>query len=55
MAIFIAANDDMTSVLLARLSQRLSTAAPLVNLVVRPATRLDLAEPLVELAGEVQA
>lgn len=43
---FIAANDYVTSVLLARLSQRLNTAAPLVNLVVRPSTRLDLAEQI---------
>jgi DNA-binding transcriptional LysR family regulator len=39
----IAANDYVTTVLLGRLSSRLSTAAPLVDLVIRPSTRLDLA------------
>jgi DNA-binding transcriptional LysR family regulator len=39
----VAANDYITMLLLGRLSQRLSEQAPLVNLVVRPSTRLDLA------------
>jgi DNA-binding transcriptional LysR family regulator len=39
----IAANDYITSLLIGRLSQRLSAEAPLVDLVVRPSTRLDLA------------
>jgi DNA-binding transcriptional LysR family regulator len=39
----VAANDYITSLLLGRLSQRLSTEAPLVDLVIRPSTRLDLA------------
>jgi DNA-binding transcriptional LysR family regulator len=39
----VAANDYITSLVLGRLSQRLSAEAPLVDLVVRPATRLDLA------------
>lgn len=39
----IAANDYVTTVLLGRLSQRLSTVAPKVGLIIRPSTRLDLA------------
>jgi DNA-binding transcriptional LysR family regulator len=39
----VAANDYVTMLLLGRLSQRLSAEAPLVNLVIRPSTRLDLA------------
>jgi DNA-binding transcriptional LysR family regulator len=39
----IAANDYITALLLGRLSQRLRAEAPLVDLVVRPSTRLDLA------------
>ncbi|NIF78606.1 LysR family transcriptional regulator [Paraburkholderia sp. Cy-641] len=39
----VAANDYITSLLLGRLSQRLSAQAPLTDLVVRPSTRLDLA------------
>jgi DNA-binding transcriptional LysR family regulator len=39
----VAANDYVTMLLLGRLSQRLNAEAPLVNLVIRPSTRLDLA------------
>ncbi|KAK43830.1 MULTISPECIES: LysR family transcriptional regulator [Burkholderiaceae] len=39
----VAANDYITSLLVGRLSQRLSAEAPMVDLVVRPSTRLDLA------------
>ncbi|HEY4353775.1 MAG TPA: LysR substrate-binding domain-containing protein [Paraburkholderia sp.] len=39
----VAANDYITMLLLGRLSRRLSTQAPLVDLVIRPSTRLDLA------------
>jgi DNA-binding transcriptional LysR family regulator len=39
----VAANDYITSLVLGRLSQRLRAEAPLVNLVIRPSSRLDLA------------
>jgi DNA-binding transcriptional LysR family regulator len=39
----IAANDYITMLLLGRLSQRLSVEAPMIDLVIRPSTRLDLA------------
>jgi DNA-binding transcriptional LysR family regulator len=39
----VAANDYITQLLIGRLSQRLSEAAPKINLVIRPSTRLDLA------------
>jgi DNA-binding transcriptional LysR family regulator len=39
----VAANDYITMLLLGRLSQRLAAEAPMVNLVIRPSTRLDLA------------
>jgi DNA-binding transcriptional LysR family regulator len=39
----VAANDYMTLLLLSRMSRRLGEQAPLVNLVIRPSTRLDLA------------
>jgi DNA-binding transcriptional LysR family regulator len=39
----IAANDYITMLLLGQLSQRLSAEAPMVNLIIRPSTRLDLA------------
>jgi DNA-binding transcriptional LysR family regulator len=39
----LAANDYITALLLGRLSQRLRAEAPLVDIVVRPSTRLDLA------------
>jgi DNA-binding transcriptional LysR family regulator len=39
----VAANDYITSLVLGRLSQRLHAEAPLVDLVIRPSTRLDLA------------
>jgi DNA-binding transcriptional LysR family regulator len=42
----IAANDHITAVLVARLSQRLEKQAPGVSLVIRPSTRLDLAEQI---------
>jgi DNA-binding transcriptional LysR family regulator len=42
----VAANDYMTSVLLTRLTGRMQVEAPLSDLVVRPSTRLDLAEQL---------
>ncbi|RBJ66570.1 LysR family transcriptional regulator, partial [Pseudomonas sp. MWU12-2534b] len=42
----LAANDYLSSVLLAPLLRRLAQVAPGVVLVVRPATRLDLAEQI---------
>jgi DNA-binding transcriptional LysR family regulator len=42
----IAANDYVTAVLLSRLSLTLESAAPAINLVIRPSTRLDLAEQI---------
>jgi DNA-binding transcriptional LysR family regulator len=42
----IAANDHLTVVIVAPLSRELRAAAPGVNLVVRPSTRLDLAEQI---------
>ncbi|WP_256856465.1 LysR family transcriptional regulator [Variovorax sp. KK3] len=42
----VAANDYMTSVLLARLGECMAQHAPAADLVVRPSTRLDLAEQL---------
>jgi DNA-binding transcriptional LysR family regulator len=42
----IAANDHVTVVILAPLARRLQEAAPGVDLVVRPSTRLDLAEQI---------
>ncbi|MFL9911303.1 LysR family transcriptional regulator [Paraburkholderia sp. RL17-337-BIB-A] len=39
----VAANDYITMLVLGRLSQRLAAEAPMVNLVIRPSTRLDLA------------
>jgi DNA-binding transcriptional LysR family regulator len=39
----VAANDYITMLLLGRLSLRLSAEAPMVNLIIRPSTRLDLA------------
>ncbi|MDB5999093.1 MAG: transcriptional regulator, LysR family [Rhizobacter sp.] len=42
----LAANDYVTSVLLTELGHRLSELAPSVDLVVRPSTRLDLAEQI---------
>jgi DNA-binding transcriptional LysR family regulator len=39
----VAANDYITSLVLGRLGQRLRAEAPLVDLVIRPSTRLDLA------------
>lgn len=42
----IAANDHLTAVIVAPLSGALRKAAPGVNLVVRPSTRLDLAEQI---------
>jgi len=42
----LAANDYVTSVLLVGLSRRVNAIAPAVDLVVRPSTRLDLAEQI---------
>jgi DNA-binding transcriptional LysR family regulator len=42
----IAANDHITAVLIAKLSQRLAVRAPGLTLVVRPSTRIDLAEQI---------
>jgi DNA-binding transcriptional LysR family regulator len=42
----IAANDHVTAVLVAPLSRELQKVAPGVNLVIRPSTRLDLAEQI---------
>lgn len=42
----IAANDHITAALVARLSQRLEKQAPGISLVIRPSTRLDLAEQI---------
>ena len=42
----LAANDYVTSVLLVGLSRRVAAIAPAVDLVVRPSTRLDLAEQI---------
>ncbi|HSW18652.1 MAG TPA: LysR substrate-binding domain-containing protein [Ramlibacter sp.] len=42
----IAANDHITLVILAPLSRQLQVAAPGVDLVIRPSTRLDLAEQI---------
>lgn len=39
----VAANDYITMLLLGKLSLRLSVEAPMVNLIIRPSTRLDLA------------
>jgi DNA-binding transcriptional LysR family regulator len=39
----VAANDYVTALVLGRLSQRLWVEAPLIDLVVRPSTRIDLA------------
>jgi len=42
----IAANDHLTSVIIAPLSRELQQIAPRVELVIRPSTRLDLAEQI---------
>jgi DNA-binding transcriptional LysR family regulator len=42
----IAANDHITVAFVARLSQRLERHAPAISLVIRPSTRLDLAEQI---------
>jgi DNA-binding transcriptional LysR family regulator len=42
----IAANDHLTAVIVAPLSRQLQASAPGVDLVVRPSTRLDLAEQI---------
>lgn len=42
----IAANDHVTAVLVAPLTRKLHRAAPGVDLVIRPSTRLDLAEQI---------
>jgi DNA-binding transcriptional LysR family regulator len=42
----VAANDYVTSLLLTRVSRTIDTTARMVDLVIRPSTRLDLAEQL---------
>lgn len=42
----VAANDHVTAVIVAPLVRQLRTAAPRVDLVIRPSTRLDLAEQI---------
>ncbi|MGO4762236.1 LysR substrate-binding domain-containing protein [Cupriavidus sp. 2KB_3] len=42
----IAANDHVTEVIIAPLSRELQASAPSVDLVIRPSTRLDLAEQI---------
>jgi DNA-binding transcriptional LysR family regulator len=42
----IAANDHLTAVIIAPLARELQEAAPGVDLVIRPSTRLDLAEQI---------
>ncbi len=42
----IAANDHVTAVVVAPLARALQAAAPAVDLVIRPSTRLDLAEQI---------
>jgi DNA-binding transcriptional LysR family regulator len=42
----IAANDHVTEVIVAPLSRALQEAAPCIDLVIRPSTRLDLAEQI---------
>jgi len=42
----IAANDHLTAVIIAPLARELENAAPGVDLVIRPSTRLDLAEQI---------
>lgn len=42
----VAANDYVTSVLLTALSRELALSAPGINIVIRPSTRLDLAEQI---------
>lgn len=55
----VAANDHLTAVLVARLTRMITLEAPQIDLVVRPSTRLDLAEQIdvgrIDLAlGRVQ-
>lgn len=42
----VAANDYLTAVLVARLSRSIETVAPHIDVVVRPSTRIDLAEQI---------
>jgi DNA-binding transcriptional LysR family regulator len=42
----VAANDHLTAVIIAPLSRELQQAAPGVDLVIRPSTRIDLAEQI---------
>lgn len=42
----VAANDHLTAVIVAQLSRLLTVEAPHIHLVVRPSTRLDLAEQI---------
>ena len=45
-AFVVAANDYVTSILLTKLSSHISMLAPSIDLVIRPSTRLDLAEQI---------
>lgn len=42
----VAANDHLTAVIVAQLSRLMATEAPNIHLVIRPSTRLDLAEQI---------
>lgn len=42
----VAANDHLTAVIVARLTRMIAVEAPHIDLVVRPSTRLDLAEQI---------
>lgn len=42
----VAANDHLTAVIVARLSRLMAVEAPNIHLIVRPSTRLDLAEQI---------
>jgi DNA-binding transcriptional LysR family regulator len=42
----VAANDHLTAVIVVQLSRLLTTEAPSIHLVIRPSTRLDLAEQI---------
>lgn len=45
-AFVVAANDYITSILLIKLSRHIAKLAPSIDLVIRPSTRLDLAEQI---------
>ncbi|KQP21628.1 LysR family transcriptional regulator [Pseudorhodoferax sp. Leaf267] len=42
----VAANDHLTAVLVARMSRAIAVSAPHIDVVVRPSTRIDLAEQI---------